>query len=225
MATTGAHRTRATPPTRGACSRADPAILITGASSGARSGYARRTSGRPEDPARARLPPQHANSGNPPTPAYPRSVRRVARQNGEWSRRARRRPKRVTTPPQRPPARSAGNEDASVRVTARTRAPARSSAVAESAEARERPGVGSTAIAGTVHASGNFQRLGKDRDPRSKRRSTRSRARGLPPRFFFGNGPRAPRVFFFGDVSRTSRSRRRRQRGRARRTKRDAVKT
>ena len=176
MATTGAHPNAGhAPDTRCVFPEQTPRN-VTGVLQPAFSGISRRSFGSRRPRALDCRPPP-----NPPTPAYPRSVRDRSKTRA-CARGCVRRPRR-----RRETTRAhAGNAHASGRGGADTRRDAVGGVRSRRASRRR-----------STHRGDGFERQLsglKDRDPRSKRRSTRSRARGLPPRFFWVK--RASRVFF-----------------------------
>ena len=189
---------RPTPPTRGACSPSRPRETSVGYSNPRSPGFRGVPSGRGV-PARSIADPH--GRGNPPTPAYPRSVRRM-------------RSKRVRAPEAASEARhdaaatdhsarTAGNAHASGRGGADARAETPSAARLRSAS---RVPASLDASRGRFRAA-TFNGL-KGPRPAFKATLDRSRARGLPPRFFFRDEKGVARFFFlFSCFSRTHRDR------------------
>ena len=169
---------RATPPTRGACSPSRPRETSVGYSNPRSPGFRGVPSGRGV-PARSIADPH--GRGNPPTPAYPRSVMRSKRVRAPEAASEARHDAAATDHS----ARTAGNAHASGRGGADARAETPSAARLRSAS---RVPASLDASRGRFRAA-TFNGL-KGPRPRSKRRSTRSRE--------------SRRAFFFSLLSRVT---------------------
>ena len=171
---------RPTPPTRGACSPSRPRETSVGYSNPRSPGFRGVPSGRGV-PARSIADPH--GRGNPPTPAYPRSVMRSKRVREPEAASEARHDAAATDHS----ARTAGNAHASGRGGADARAETPSAARLRSAS---RVPASLDASRGRFRAA-TFNGL-KGPRPAFKATLDRSRARGLPPRFL----SRVARFFF-----------------------------